>query len=189
SEWFKGRGLLLPFEGTKFGQIALRPATGRRSHLHQVTLSKTTLALRPTPSHAARVCIMALVLSWETMVLRSQSLGEGIVYLPEFGTLFYTKHNSAIPSRELKNHLRLNPNYKLPLVIWQPIFNTTQVVRPRPKATLVKLAAPPHSFKPLPFLPILNSIQCRACPYLRDTRKENGVLKAHVEKKHPKMLS
>ncbi|PVH70862.1 hypothetical protein DL98DRAFT_597446 [Cadophora sp. DSE1049] len=32
---FKGRGLLLPFEGTKFGQIALRPATGRRSHLHQ----------------------------------------------------------------------------------------------------------------------------------------------------------
>jgi hypothetical protein len=27
--------------------------------------------------------------------------------LPEFGTLFCTKHNSAIPSRELKNHLKL----------------------------------------------------------------------------------
>jgi hypothetical protein len=32
----KGRGLELPFEGTKFYQIALRPATGRRNHLHHI---------------------------------------------------------------------------------------------------------------------------------------------------------
>ncbi|KAF4625099.1 hypothetical protein G7Y89_g13066 [Cudoniella acicularis] len=120
--------------------------------------------------------------SWDAMTFPSRSLGEGIVYLPDFGTLFCTKHNSAIPSRELKNHLRLNPDYKLPLAIWQPIFNAAQAVRPQPKAILVELAVLPHGSEPLPFLPILNSMRCRACPYLRGTQKEDGVLKAHVEK-------
>ncbi|KAH8591926.1 hypothetical protein B0O99DRAFT_631472 [Bisporella sp. PMI_857] len=120
------------------------------------------------------------------MIFQSQSLGESIIYLPEFGTLFRTKHNSAIPSRELKNHLRLNPDHKLRPAIWQPIFNAAQAVRPRPKATLVELAAPPHGSDPLPFLPILDGMRCRACPYLRGTRKEDGVLKAHVEKEHPR---
>jgi hypothetical protein len=27
-------------------------------------------------------------------------------------------------------------------------------------------------------------VWCCACPYLRGTRKEDGVLKAHVEKEH-----
>jgi hypothetical protein len=120
------------------------------------------------------------------MAFRSQSLGEDIIYLPEFGTLFCTKHNSAIPSRELKNHLRLNRDHKLPPAIWQPIVNAAQAVRPRLKATLVELAAPPHGSEPLPFLPILDGVRCRACPYLRGTRKEDGVLKAHVEKEHPR---
>ena len=73
------------------------------------------------------------------MTFRSQSLGEGIVYLLDFGTLFCTRHNSAIPSRELKNHLRLNRDHKLPPAIWQPIFNAAQAVRPQPKATLVDI--------------------------------------------------
>ena len=120
------------------------------------------------------------------MTFRSQSLGEGIVYLPDFGVLFCTKHNSAIPSRELKNYLRLNPDHKLPPAIWQPIFNAAQAVSPQLKSILVELAALPCGSQPLPFLPILDGMRCRACSYLRGTRKEDGVLKAHVEKEHPK---
>jgi hypothetical protein len=122
------------------------------------------------------------------MTFWSQSLREGIVYLPDFGVLFCTKHNSAIPSRELKNHLRLNPDHKLLPAIWQPIFNAAQAVRPQPKSTLVELAALPRGSEPLPFLPILDGMRYRACPYLRGTRKEDGVLKAHVEKEYPKGL-
>ncbi|KAK9341931.1 hypothetical protein V1522DRAFT_433036 [Lipomyces starkeyi] len=108
------------------------------------------------------------------MTFRSQSLGEGIVYLPDFSTLFCTKHNSAIPSRELKNHLRLNTEHKLPPAVRQPILNAAQAINPQPKATLGELAALPHGSEPLPFLPILNGMRCRACPTYE-----------HVEKEHP----
>ena len=71
----------MPFEGPKFHQIALRPATGRRNHLHQIARSSKPplnckrdteqllqpscqsplVILRrtrlPTLSHAAHVCI------------------------------------------------------------------------------------------------------------------------------------
>jgi hypothetical protein len=120
------------------------------------------------------------------MSFRSESLGEGIIYLPDFSTLFCTKHESAIPFRELKYHLRLNREHKLPPAIWQPIFDAAQVVHSGLQTTVAELVIPPHGSEPLPFLPILDGVRCRACSYVRGTRKEDGVLKAHIEKEHPR---
>jgi hypothetical protein len=39
-----------------------------------------------------------------------------------------------------------------------------------------ELAVLPHGSEPLRFLRILNGMRCRACPYLRGTRKEDIVL-------------
>src|SRR5947209_2379067 len=118
------------------------------------------------------------------MALKLHDLGQGIIYLPDHCTLFCTKHQSAIPLLELKYHLGVNDGHKLPPAKLQPIFNAAQAMGSLLKTTLAELPIPSHGSDPLPFLPIIDGLRCLNCQYLRGTRKDDGVLKAHINKNH-----
>jgi hypothetical protein len=47
------------------------------------------------------------------MAFTSRCLGEGIIYIPDHGVIFCTKHQSAILLVKLKYYLRVNRDYKL----------------------------------------------------------------------------
>jgi hypothetical protein len=118
------------------------------------------------------------------MAFTSRCLGEGIIYIPDHGVLFCTKHQSAIPLVELKYHLRINRDHKLPPEKWQPIVKAAEVIRPRLKNTVAELDIIDNDSEPLPFLPALDGTRCLKCHYVRGTRKDDGILKAHIEKNH-----
>jgi hypothetical protein len=115
----------------------------------------------------------------------SHDIGESIVYLPDYNILFCTKHKSAIPFNELKNHLRLNSNHRLPAARWRPVFKAASTKHGLLK-TLAELSIPEHGTEPVPILPIIQGMRCRGCHYLRGTRKHDGILKAHIIKNHAK---
>jgi hypothetical protein len=68
------------------------------------------------------------------MAITSRRLGEGILYIPDHGVLFCTKHQSAIPLAEFKYHLRVNRDHKLSLEKWLPIVEVAEATRPRLKS-------------------------------------------------------
>jgi hypothetical protein len=101
-----------------------------------------------------------------------------------YNILFYTQHQSAIPFLELKNHLRLNSEHKLTPAKWRPVFKAAQAMSPLLKTMLAVLPIPQHGAEPLPFLPIPEGVRCRDCHCLRGTPKDDGLLKAHINKSH-----
>jgi hypothetical protein len=122
------------------------------------------------------------------MAFISHDIGESIVYLPEYNILFCTRHKSAIPLNELKNHLRLNSNHKLPAARWRPVFEAASTKHGLLK-TLAELTVPEHRTEPVLILPLIQGMRCRGCHYLRGTRKHDGILKAHIIKNHATDLS
>ena len=119
-----------------------------------------------------------------SMAFTSRCLGEGIIHIPDHCVLFCTKHQSAIPFSELKYYLRANKDHKLPPENWQPIIEAAEAIRSRLKNTVAELDIPDNDSEPLPFLPVLDSVRCLKCHYLRGTRKDDRVLKAHIEKNY-----
>jgi hypothetical protein len=118
------------------------------------------------------------------MAFTSQCLGEGIIHIPDHSVLFCTKHESAIPLAEIKYHLRVNKDHKLPPTKWLRIVEAAQAIRPRLKHTIAEVDIPDNGLQPLPFLPVLDGTRCLKCHYIRGTRKDDRVLKGHVEKNH-----
>ena len=82
---------------------------------------------------------------------------------------------------ELKYHLRVNRDHKLPVEKWQPIVKAVEVIRPRLKNTVAELDILDSDSEPLPFLPVLDGARCLKCHYIRGTRKDDRILKAHVD--------
>ncbi|KAH8809459.1 hypothetical protein F5884DRAFT_901543 [Xylogone sp. PMI_703] len=118
------------------------------------------------------------------MEYTSQYIGESISYFADHGILFCTQHQSAIPFLELKNHLRLNRDHKLPPAERRQVFEAAQAKGSLLQRTLADLPIPQHSSEPLPFLLIIESVRCHDCGYLRGTRKDDRVMKTHVNKHH-----
>ena len=118
-----------------------------------------------------------------TMALISHDIGECIVYLPDYNLLFCTKHKSAIPLNELRNHLCLNSNHRLPVARWRLVFNAAST-KDGLLQTLAELSVPKHGTDPIPILPMIQGMRCRRCNYLRGTRKHDGILKDHIIKNH-----
>ncbi|PVH70991.1 hypothetical protein DL98DRAFT_617121 [Cadophora sp. DSE1049] len=118
------------------------------------------------------------------MAFTSRCLGEGIIYIPDHGVIFCTKHQSAIPLVELKYHLRVNRDHKLPPEKWLSIVEAAGAIPPRLKNTIAELDILENDSEPLPFLPVLDGARCLKCHYIRGTRKDDWVLKAHIEKNH-----
>jgi hypothetical protein len=119
------------------------------------------------------------------MAFISHNMRGSIVYLPDYNILFCTKHKSAIPFNELRNHLRLNSNHRLLAARWRPVFEAASTKHGLLK-TLAELSVPEHGTEPVPILPIIQGMRCRGCHYLRGTRKHDGILKAQIIKNHAK---
>jgi hypothetical protein len=118
------------------------------------------------------------------MAFMSHCLGECIIYIPDHCVLFCTKHQSAILLLELKYHLRVNRDHKLSPAQWQPIVKAAEAIGSELRNSIAELDIPHNGSEPLSFLPLLDGVRCLECRYLRGTRNDDGVLKAHIEKNH-----